>query len=154
MIRNTTKRQKMGWVLFILYLCLLAYFMFFQSHSDERIQTGTTPNLILLKRSSRYFKYYNVLGFPLFMINIVGNIVAFAPFGFFLPVISRRSKKWYNTVTFGFTWSLILETLQLISKVGSFDVDDLFLNTLGAAFGFGCYCLVQHMRLRYRRKIH
>ena len=27
MIRNTTKRQKLGWVLFILYLCLLAYFM-------------------------------------------------------------------------------------------------------------------------------
>lgn len=49
-------------------------------------------NLILFKEISRYFKYYNVLGFPLFMINIVGNIVAFAPFGFFLPVISRRSK--------------------------------------------------------------
>ena len=93
MIRNTTKRQKMGWVLFILYLCLLAYFMFF-------------------------------------------------------------SESFGRTDTFGFTWSLILETLQLISKVGSFDVDDLFLNTLGAAFGFGCYCLVQHMRLRYRRKIH
>ena len=116
------------------------------------LYTSYVYNLILFKEISRYFKYYNVLGFPLFMINIVGNIIAFAPFGFFLPVISRRSKKWYNTVTFGFTWSLILETLQLIFKVGSFDVDDLFLNTLGAAFGFGCYCLVQ--QLRYRRKIH
>ena len=142
MIRNTTKRQKMGWVLFILYLFLLAYFMFF-SESFGRTDTDRdyAYNLILFKEISRYFKYYNVLGFPLFMINIVGNIIAFAPFGFFLPVIS-----------FGFTWSLILETLQLIFKVGSFDVDDLFLNTLGAAFGFGCYCLVQ--QLRYRRKIH
>lgn len=135
MIRNTTKRQKMGWVLFILYLCLLAYFMFF-SESFGRTDTDRdyAYNLILFKEISRYFKYYNVLGFPLFMINIVGNIVAFAPFGFFLPVISRRSKKWYNTVTFGFTWSLILETLQLISKVGSFDVDDLFLNITGSSF--------------------
>ena len=146
MIRNTTKRQKMGWVLFILYLCLLAYFMFF-SESFGRTDTDRdyAYNLILFKEISRYFKYYNVLGFPLFMINIVGNIVAFAPFGFFLPVISRRSKKWYNTVTFGFTWSLILETLQLISKVGSFDVDDLFLNTLGAAFGFGCYSICDYV---------
>ena len=127
MIRNTTKRQKMGWVLFILYLCLLAYFMFF-SESFGRTDTDRAYvyNLILFKEISRCFKYYNVLGFPLFMINIVGNIIAFAPFGFFLP--------------------------QLIFKVGSFDVDDLFLNTLGAAFGFGCYCLVQ--QLRYRRKIH
>ena len=112
-------------------------------------------NLILFKEISRYFKYYNVTGISIvYDQQLLGNIVAFAPFGFFLPVISRRSKKWYNTVTFGFTWSFILETLQLIFKVGSFDVDDLFLNTLGAAFGFGCYCLVQHMRLRYRRKIH
>ena len=81
MIRNTTKRQKMGWVLFILYLCLLAYFMFF-SESFGRTDTDRdyAYNLILFKEISRYFKYYNVLGFPLFMINIVGNIVAFAPF--------------------------------------------------------------------------
>ena len=111
-------------------------------------------NLILFKEISRYFKYYNVLGFPLFMINIVGNIVAFAPFGFFLPVISRRSKKWYNTVTFWFYLEPDLRNIAADIQVGSFDVDDLFLNTLGAAFGFGCYCLVQHMRLRYRRKIH
>ena len=29
MIRNTTRHQKMGWVLFILYLALLVYFLFF-----------------------------------------------------------------------------------------------------------------------------
>ena len=53
MIRNTTKRQKMGWVLFILYLCLLAYFMFF-SESFGRTDTdrGYVYNLILLKRSA------------------------------------------------------------------------------------------------------
>ena len=39
MIRNTTKRQKLGWVLFILYLCLLAYFMFF-SESFGRTDTS------------------------------------------------------------------------------------------------------------------
>ena len=29
MIRNTTRNQKLGWVLFIAYLTLLVYFMFF-----------------------------------------------------------------------------------------------------------------------------
>ena len=89
------------------------------------------------------------------MINIVGNIVAFAPFGFFLLLSAEEARNWYNTVTLVYL-EFILETLQLIFKVRQFDVDDMFLNTLGAAFGFGCYCLVQHMRkkLRYRRKIH
>lgn len=153
MIRNTTKRQKLGWVLFILYLCLLAYFMFF-SESFGRTDTDReyAYNLVPLKEITRYFRYYRTLGMTLFLINIVGNIAAFMPFGFFLPIISRRSRKWYNTVSFGLVFSLTLETLQLVLRVGSFDVDDMLLNTIGAALGFWVYKLVQRTRVRMRRR--
>ena len=79
-------------VLFILYLCLLAYFMFF-SESFGRTETDReyAYNLVLFKEIGRYFRYYEVLGFGLFMINIVGNIAAFIPFGFFLPIISKEA---------------------------------------------------------------
>ena len=152
MIRNTTKRQKLGWLLFLMYLCLLAYFMFF-SESFGRTDTdrGYAYNLVPLKEITRYFRYYRTLGMPLFLINIVGNMVAFMPFGFFLPIISRRSRKWYNTVSFGLIFSLILETLQLIFKVGSFDVDDMLLNTVGAGLGFLVYRTVQRTRVKMRR---
>ena len=152
MIRNTTKRQKLGWVLFLMYLCLLAYFMFF-SESFGRTDTdrGYAYNLVPLKEITRYFRYYRTLGMPLFLINIVGNMMAFMPFGFFLPIISRRSRKWYNTVSFGLIFSLILETLQLIFKVGSFDVDDMLLNTVGAGLGFLVYRTVQRTRVKMRR---
>ena len=152
MIRNTTKRQKLGWVLFLMYLCLLAYFMFF-SESFGRTDTdrGYAYNLVPLKEITRYFRYYRTLGMPLFLINIVGNMVAFMPFGFFLPIISRRSRKWYNTVSFGLIFSLILVTLQLIFKVGSFDVDDMLLNTVGAGLGFLVYRTVQRTRVKMRR---
>ena len=152
MIRNTTKRQKLGWVLFLMYLCLLAYFMFF-SESFGRTDTdrGYAYNLVPLKEITRYFRYYRTLGMPLFLINIVGNMVAFMPFGFFLPIISRRSRKWYNTVSFGLIFSLILETLQLIFKVVSFDVDDMLLNTVGAGLGFLVYRTVQRTRVKMRR---
>ena len=153
MIRNTTKRQKLGWVLFILYLCLLAYFMFF-SESFGRTDTDReyAYNLVPLKEITRYFRYYRTLGTTLFLINIVGNIAAFMPFGFFLPIISRRSRKWYNTVSFGLVFSLTLETLQLVLRVGSFDVDDILLNTIGAALGFWVYKLIQLTRVRMRRR--
>ena len=147
MIRNTTKRQKLGWVLFILYLCLLAYFMFFsESFGRTDQKRDYAYNLVPFLEIGRYFKYYRVLGFQIFMINNVGNITAFAPFGFILPIISRRSRKWYNTVMFGFVFSLILETLQLVSRVGSFDVDDMLLNTLGAAIGFLSHRFIQKAR--------
>ena len=80
-----------------------------------------------------------------------GGVSFFMPFGFFLPIISRRSRKWYNTVMFGFVFSFILETLQLVFMVGSFDVDDMLLNTLGAALGFLSFQAVQKVRIRRRR---
>lgn len=153
MIRNTTKRQKLGWALFILYLCVLAHLMFF-SESFGRTDTsrGYQYNLTPMNEITRYFHHYDVVGPVLFLINIVGNVAAFMPFGFFLPIISRRSKKWYNTVMLGFGFSLTLETLQLIFMVGSFDVDDMILNTLGAALGFATYQAVQWGRSKLRRR--
>lgn len=153
MIRNTTKRQKLGWVLFIMYLCLLSYFMFF-SESFGRTDTDReyAYNLIPFKEITRFFRYCRIIGWQAFLINMVGNVAAFMPCGFFLPVVSRRSKRWQNTVVFSFAFSFMLETIQLVFKVGSFDVDDMLLNTLGAALGFVCYRIVQRTRIKLRQR--
>ena len=37
-----------------------------------------------------------------------------------------------------FLLTLSIETIQLVFKVGSFDVDDMFLNTLGGIAGYLC----------------
>lgn len=52
-----------------------------------------------------------------------------------------------NTVITGFLFSLFVESVQLVSKVGSFDVDDMILNTAGAAIGYMMYTAVQQMRI-------
>ena len=56
-----------------------------------------------------------------------------------------------NTVITGFLFSLFVESVQLVSKVGSFDVDDMILNTAGAAIGYMMYTAVQQMRI-WRRE--
>jgi len=55
-------------------------------------------------------------------------------------------------VLFSFAFSFMLETIQLVFKVGSFDVDDMTLNTLGAALGYICYRVVQWLRIEWRKK--
>ena len=154
MIRNTTKKQKLGWVLFIMYLVLLVYFMFFAESLGRTTHTQDeyAYNLTLFKEIRRFYIYRKQLGMEAFLLNIVGNVVGFMPCGFFLPIISRRSKKWYNTILFGFCLSLCIETTQLIFKVGSFDVDDLFLNTLGGALGFLSHWTIQKIRIKRRRR--
>ena len=86
------------------------------------------------------------------LLNILGNVAAFLPFGFFLPVFSGRCKKFWRTAFYSFELSLLVELLQLVFRVGSFDVDDLLLNTLGGMAGYGLYRLfVRYYHQRNQR---
>lgn len=154
MIKNTTKRQKMGWVIFIIYLIFLAYFLFFSDYFGRggHIREEYAYNLVPFKEIKRFIVYRHVVGLWSFLLNIVGNIAGFMPFGFFLPVISRRSRRFFNTVLLSFLFSLCIETTQLIFKVGSFDVDDMILNALGGMFGYILYKIIQHIRVRRIRR--
>lgn len=94
MIRNTAKCQKLGWMLFVLCLCLLAYFMFFsEDFGQADTNRGYQHNLVPFREISRYLRCYNVIGPLPFLTNMVGNVATLLPSGFFLPTISRRSKK-------------------------------------------------------------
>ena len=154
MIRNTTRHQKMGWVLFILYLALLVYFLFFAEffgRTDAALREDYAYNLEPFKEISRFWTYRDKLGMWAFLLNVVGNVAAFMPCGFFLPIVSRRSKKWYNTVKISGGFSLCVELVQLVSNVGSFDVDDIILNTAGGILGYITYRIVQRIRIWRRR---
>lgn len=152
MIRNTTKHQKLGWVLFIAYLILLAYFLFFSESfgRSSQLRAEYAYNLIPFKEIRRFFVYRHKLGMEAFLLNTVGNVICFMPFGFFLPIVSRRSRRWYNTILLSFTFSLCIEITQLVFKVGSFDVDDMILNTLGGISGYILYKLIQNIRRKLR----
>jgi glycopeptide antibiotics resistance protein len=70
------------------------------------------------------------------IIYLAGNLIGFAPLGFFLPVMFTKERKftaYLVTVIIGIT---ILELMQLMTMRGSFDIDDVILNTAGACFGF------------------
>ena len=73
--------------------------------------------------------------------NIILNILLFIPFGYLLPVHLPRLC-WWQVILLGLAFSLTIELLQLITKLGYADVDDLINNTLGAAIGFLCYKLI------------
>lgn len=87
MIRHTTKHQKMGWVLFLMYLALLVYFLFFAEsfgRTDPKTR-GYSYNLVPFKEISRFWIYREKLGIRAMMLNIVGNIVALCPAVFSFP---------------------------------------------------------------------
>ncbi len=70
------------------------------------------------------------------VVNLSGNILLFMPIGYLLP---RIWQKQHNFFRFFFTCAgaiVLVETLQLFTLLGSFDVDDIILNLLGMLLGF------------------
>ncbi|MCY6353799.1 VanZ family protein [Clostridium sp. ZS2-4] len=75
--------------------------------------------------------------------NVLGNIVLFFPLGFMLPVLSKKSQGIFKVSFVGFLVSLLLESIQLVTNLGAFDVDDLILNTLGTLIGILAYKVIK-----------
>ena len=152
MLKVKRTHQKIGWIMFTAYLILLMYFMFFSDGFGRSAHDGYSYNLTLFREIRRFYTYRETLGTWAFLLNTAGNVLCFVPFGFFLPVISKIGEKWYGTLLASFVMTFFIEVLQLTLRVGSFDVDDMFLNTLGGMIGYICYCLAGSQFRSYRRR--
>ena len=129
-------RGERGWTryvlsgLFVLYLCEM-----FDVVGIPAIQyIRWEPNISLIPFSDET----GWLG-----VQRVLNAVMFAPFGFLLPVLWCKCRKWKVTVLAGFLLSLTIEVLQMFCFRAT-DVDDLLMNTLGAGFGYFAAWLFFH----------
>ncbi|ROR31495.1 glycopeptide antibiotics resistance protein [Mobilisporobacter senegalensis] len=126
-----------AWLLFVIYIMLLSYFLFF-SEKYGRMENNSEYryNLHLFQEIKRFIIYRKEVGFESFMVNILGNVLAFTPFGFVLPIISPSNRKFFNILILSFELTLGVELMQLLLKVGIFDVDDLLMNTVGGVLGY------------------
>ena len=78
-------------------------------------------------------------------LNYLGNIAMFIPLGIFLPVFFKKLKLW-STVIVGIFFSIAVEALQYALASGYADIDDLIMNTIGAAVGGGIYFYILNGR--------
>ncbi len=155
-MRKETKHiiRRMGFLLFILYVMLLVYFLFF-SEAYGRVADAEREyryNLVPFVEIRRFWKYREQLGLFALFTNIFGNVLGFIPYGFILPVIFYGLRNGFLITMSGFGLSLCIETIQLVTKVGCFDVDDLILNTLGAMLGYLAFAICNYLRRQYYGK--
>lgn len=68
-------------------------------------------------------------------INLLGNLLVFVPLGLLPPIIWKKLRRFVPGILPGFLFSLTVECLQYFTG-RSVDIDDLLLNTLGAAAGW------------------
>ena len=75
-------------------------------------------------------------------INIIGNISMFIPTGIIMPILYKRLDCFWKVLFAGAGLSFVIEMIQLLFPGSVTDIDDLILNTAGAAIGYGIYKLV------------
>lgn len=140
MSKDRKKIHSVMVLFFILYILLLFYLLFFSESYGRTIEEREYRyNLELFKEIKRFWNYRETLGWKTVIVNLVGNIIAFMPFGFFLPLFFNIGKNFFCSIFLSAFFSFLVESIQLATKVGAFDVDDIFLNALGGFIGFLVY---------------
>jgi|SRR5690625_4263588 len=108
-------------------------------------------NFIPFKTIFYYFFSASEMSFGVRIANLAGNVIGFMPFGFLMPILSKRFLNLKIITLATFCLSLAFELTQLIFGFGSFDVDDLILNTLGGVFGYFLISLIFTFIYRKRK---
>ncbi|MGG4091027.1 VanZ family protein [Paenibacillus lautus] len=127
-------------ILLIGYTMLLTYWMIWGF--GRTTQSEFSYNLVPFSTMASYFPIRSLAS----LINIVGNIAVFVPFGMLIPVVFRI--RYVKMLGFFLVGLFVLEMAQLISRRGSLDVDDFILNSVGVTIGYGLLGVIMKSRSR------
>ena len=139
---------------FLLYLLIFAYIVFFSrtAAEDYQVHVAVLEDLSNSVQTDHGFSdvlrtlFTEGIGAALERVRIVRlqdilqfymNMMLFVPMGYLLPYVSSwfraRVDRW--PVLACFLFSVAVENLQLVTKLGFYDLDDLISNTLGGLIG-------------------
>lgn len=83
--------------------------------------------------------------------NLLGNFLLFVPFGFLLPLDSKRFQKLKNTLLAGAVFVFLIEFTQYFMGRAA-DIDDFIVNVLGVLFGYLAYFILMKIIERVKTK--
>ena len=146
-LKNNKPMKIYLYAIFIIYIITLIQLTLFDSDygrsglnifdwSKENLEVYLeNNNLIPFKTISLYISRQDRVA----IINLLGNLIAFAPMGIFLPLLFKKQTKLQNFILTNIAIILAIESLQFLSLSGHFDIDDLILNLLGALIIYGLF---------------
>ena len=119
-MKENNKTNKLTNVLFIIYLIALFWILLFKLGVRFSYMEKRNVNLIPFGKID--------------VSEIILNVVIFVPLGIYAGVLFKR---WVfvKKLVFFFLISLMFEVLQLIFRIGAFDITDIITNILGGIIG-------------------
>lgn len=127
-----------GRFLYCVYLAVILMITFWSRESGSR--TGMDMELFstwgINKRNNAF---------------VIENILLFIPYGITCCLAFPGLRRFLRCTAAGAVTSLAIESLQLVTKRGYFQIDDILTNTLGAMLGFVLFWLARQLAVRFKR---
>lgn len=143
-------KQKLWQALFALYAAVMLYLLFARGSRASGLPYWEDVQLSLNLVPAKTLRLYWGMLFsdnPGYVreavINLCGNVVMFVPLGFLLPRVFPRLTRLGQILLATLAIMTVIETAQCLTLRGFCDVDDLILNTAGAALGYGIHKLLR-----------
>lgn len=163
MVKKENPRTPVAALLFLCYCALMVYLLFIRDRAAieglsywEQIERNcsftpwhtvgnywdvlTRPDYYMEKWEAAAIYRYNA---KVALVNILGNIAMFIPFGTFLPMMWPKLQGAWKALPVGLLTVVLVETCQLFTLRGRWDVDDILLNMIGITLGYALWRLVK-----------
>ena len=146
---QSDKARRALFILFIIYCAAMLLLLFARSSryigGSYIEQLKMNLNLVPLDTMRRFVYVIKHSSNPHMLryahLNLGGNVAAFIPFGFFLPSLFGRLRRFLRFFLTAAAVIICIELLQLFTLRGSCDIDDLILNLIGSALGYAVWKL-------------
>lgn len=133
----------------IIYTAVILFFLFFgvgrpgAAVDNHEYQFNFIPNIT----SFSFPTFSDLKYFPHGFFEL-GNFLGFIPFGIFIPMIFRC--KFTKFISIFILLILLIETIQMLTFLGRFDINDIIMNSLGAVVGFSAYKIGSHFTKKWK----
>ena len=128
-------------IMFYGVMFLYALILFFLLFKKKSVGSFQTINLIPFRTIIYYLFNEDVIVRSFAFSNIMGNIAIFIPLGIYIPLHINKKRIFTNSAIVALI-SLCVEIVQYILAIGTADVDDIILNTIGGLLGILIFKLV------------
>lgn len=151
---NATKKKVYGIfkIAFLVYVISVIYFLFFSDRYGRTVPYDTMQyNLVPFEEIRRYILNWRCFTFEQVVLNMAGNVCLFVPYGALLFIWKGKPTSFLEVTLSSALLSVVIEIIQLITRVGVCDVDDIILNTVGGMIGYFIYLTVRTVFRRIKR---
>ena len=139
------RQQKITRIAGALYALLMLWLLF-----GQRVHSGMWAeyswdalslriNLVPFRTIAEFVQSLNAGSRTHAVINLLGNVLMFVPLGWFIPRTFEKYASFLRCMALALAVLTGVELVQLVTMLGSLDVDDVILNLLGTAIGYAAH---------------